>query len=199
LQPQFRTVLVKPESVYLTPMHDARAIANLILDEGQRTGRPVSNIALQKLLYFAHGLYLVEHKQPLVSGFFEAWTYGPVHPTVFHSFKSAVNQPITFRATAVEPLTGRSRPLPTPIDPEVVSVVARVIASYGRLTAGRLIDVSHAKGAPWDHVVENAKGSVGLGLRITNDVILERFKFHKVSVAEVPHVGEPGDDSPILA
>jgi len=30
-------------------------------------------------------------------------------------------------------------------------------------------------------------------------VILERFKFHKVSVAEAPLAGEPGDDSPILA
>ena len=43
-------------------MHDPRAVANLILDEGQRLNRPVSNVALQKLLYFAHGLHLVQRK-----------------------------------------------------------------------------------------------------------------------------------------
>jgi uncharacterized phage-associated protein len=196
---RLRAVRVKPGIELGSGMHDARAIANLILDEGQRMGHPVSNVALQKLLYFAHGLYLVEQKRPLVSGFFEAWRYGPVHPVVFHCFKSAGDQPIAFRATAIDALTGQPRPLPVPSDSEGLSVVERVVTSYGRLTAGRLIDVSHAKSAPWDFVVENSKGSVSLGLRITNDVILERFKFHKVSVAEVPHVGEPGDDTPLLA
>ena len=52
---------------------NSRAIANLILDEGDRIERPITNLALRKLLYFAHGLFLIERKRPLVSGYFEAW------------------------------------------------------------------------------------------------------------------------------
>jgi uncharacterized phage-associated protein len=180
-------------------MYDPRAIANLILDEGQRSGRPVTNLALQKLLYFAHALYLIERKEPLVSGFFEAWQYGPVHPTVYDCFKSAGDQPVTFRAGAVNVMTGERKELPPPKDPEVVQHIVRVMALYGRLTPGRLVEISHARGAPWDFVVDKARNSVALGLRITDEVMLDRFKFHKVSVAEVPKVGEPGEDTPFVA
>ena len=180
-------------------MYDPRAIANLILVEAKQMGRPVTNLALQKLLYFAHALFLVERKQPLVSGYFEAWQYGPVHPTAYQAFKSAGDLPITFSATAMDVLTGNRKPLPAPNDPEVVEHIHRLMSSYGRLTPGRLVDISHAKNAPWHFVVESAKQTVAIGLRISDDVIRERFKHHKVSVAGAPKVGEPGDDTPILA
>ncbi len=180
-------------------MHDPRAIANMILEEGHRLGRPVSNVALQKLLYFAHGLFLIEHKAPLVDGFFEAWQYGPVHPTVYHCFKSAGDQPISFRAVSVDALTGERKLIPSPSLPEITEVITRVMLQFGRLTPGRLIDLSHAKRAPWHFVVENSRNTMSLGLRIPNDVILERFRFHIVSVSEAPKSGEPGDDYPILA
>lgn len=180
-------------------MYDPRAIANLILDEGSRTGRPVTNLALQKLLYFAHAIFLAERKEPLISGYFEAWQYGPVHPTVYQSFKSAGDQPITFKAKAMNVVTGQQTEIPPLSDRVVILLIQRVMTFYGGLTPGRLVDISHAKDAPWHFVVENAKGVVTLCLRIPNNVIIERFKYHKVSVAEVPKVGEPSDDSPILA
>jgi len=57
---------------------DPRSIANFMLDEADRVGVGITNLALQKLLYFAHGIFLNETKGPLVSGYFEAWQYGPV-------------------------------------------------------------------------------------------------------------------------
>jgi len=60
--------------------YDPRAIANLMLDEADRRGWKITNLALQKLLYFAHGIHLTKTKEPLVSGYFEAWQYGPVQP-----------------------------------------------------------------------------------------------------------------------
>lgn len=177
--------------------HDPRAIANLILCEGERLGRPVTNLALQKLLYFAHAIYLVQTKRPLVSGYFEAWTYGPVHPTVYHAFKAAGDRPITFRAAGKDALTGENRELAVPEDPKVKEHVCAVMAYYGRMTPGRLVDVAHAKGAPWDYIVDKGRTTVVLGLRIPDNVILARFKHHKVSVSGVPNVGEPGDDTPL--
>jgi len=180
-------------------MHDPRAVSNLILEEGQRTERPVTNLALQKLLYFAHALFLVEAKKPLVSGYFEAWQFGPVHPTAYQAFRAAGDKPITFRATSADALTGARHVIPPITDPIIARHIQRIVLSYGGLTPGRLVDISHAKDAPWHFVVETAKQAVSLGLRITDDVILERFKFHKVSVTEAPLVGEPGDDNPLFA
>jgi len=177
--------------------YDPRAIANLILDEGERVGRETTNLALQKLLYFAHAIYLVQHKKPLVSGYFEAWRYGPVHPAVYASFKAAGERPIKARASARNVTTGEAVEIRTPAESEIVEHVRRTMAYYGQLTPGRLVDISHAKGAPWDYVANKARTSVALGLRISDDVILKFFKHHKISVAEVPSAGEPGEDTPL--
>jgi uncharacterized phage-associated protein len=46
--------------------HDGRAVANTILDSAYRLQRPLTHMALQKITYFAHGLYLAAHGASLV-------------------------------------------------------------------------------------------------------------------------------------
>lgn len=176
--------------------YDPRSICNLMLDQADVVGRPISNLALQKLLYFAHARHLVDTKQPLVSGYFEAWQYGPVHPAAYQAFKASKDRPIDFRAHRADPLTGAKTALTAPQDPKVIRLVHWVMANFGTLTPGRLVEVSHAKGAPWQVVVGEARSSMALGLRIPDNLIIERFKFHKVSVGAEPVGGEPGEDAP---
>jgi uncharacterized phage-associated protein len=176
--------------------YDPRAICNLMLDIGEQEGRGVSNLALQKLLYFAHARHLIERRAALVSGYFEAWQFGPVHPTAYNAFKAAGDRAIAFRAAKQDPLTGRTSALVIPGDRDVIHLLKWVMASYGRMTPGRLVDISHAKGAPWDFVVGQARATMAFGLRISDNVILERYKFHKISVGADPLIGEPGEDAP---
>ena len=177
--------------------YDPRAIANLMLEEADRRGRQITNLALQKLLYFAHGIHLTKTKRPLVSGYFEAWQYGPVHPAVYRAFKPSGSTPISTRAVAKDPLTGRTRDLPMPTDLDVIDLVSDVMRSYGHLTPGRLVDLSHAKDSPWSVVVDKARTDVAFGMRIPDDLIIERFRHHKVSVGTAPRAGEPpNDDTP---
>ncbi|ATQ69082.1 MULTISPECIES: type VI toxin-antitoxin system SocA family antitoxin [Methylosinus] len=175
---------------------DPRSVCNLMLDEADRDGTRVTNLALQKLLYFAHARYLIEVRTPLVSGYFEAWQYGPVHPTAYRAFKAAGDRPIDFRAHGQDPLTGQRQQLALPDDTSVYRLIRAVMVSYGRLTPGRLVEISHAKGAPWDYVVGQARDNMAFGLRLSDDVIMERFKHHKVSVGATPLPGEPVEDSP---
>jgi len=175
--------------------YDPRAIANLMLDEGHRHGRATTNLALQKLLYFAHALFLIERKRPLVSGYFEAWEFGPVHPAVYQSFKIARDKPITFRAEKRNFVTGGTEKIAAPTNPDVRQHISRIMAQYGALTPGQLVEISHAKGAPWHFVVDKSRTGLALGLRIGNDIIETRFKFHKVTLsADV--IGEPSEDTP---
>lgn len=176
--------------------YDPRAIANLMLDDADRNEVAVSNLALQKLLYFLHSLFLIETKRPLISGYFEAWQYGPVHPAVYQAFKLAEDQPIHFRATSQDAMTGARTAIPTPESPQIINYVKRIMLSYGRLTPGRLVEISHARNAPWHFVVNTSRTSLVFGLRIPDDVIVSRFKHHKVSVGEAPSSGEPREDTP---
>lgn len=172
---------------------DPRGVCNAMLDAAHG---PVTNLALQKLLYFAHGLYLMETRFPLVSGYFEAWKFGPVHPAAYAAFKAAGDRPIDFRADSIDPLTGARRSLPAINDAAATDVIRRVMASYGRMTPGRLVEISHARGSPWSVVVDTGRSGVSFGMRIPDSVILERFNRHKVSVGEAPAQGEPGEDAP---
>jgi uncharacterized phage-associated protein len=176
--------------------YDPRSICNLILDEADRTKQPITNLALQKLLYFSHGQHLVETKSPLVTGFFEAWQFGPVHPVAYHAFKASGAKPILFRATIQEPFTRAIVPLPECTDGDVKSRIGRIVAMYAGMTPGRLVEISHAKAAPWHFIVDKAASQTILGLRITDDVILARFKFHKVCMGSEPRHGEPSDEVP---
>lgn len=180
----------------MTEVYDPRCIANLMLDESARIGEPLTNLALQKLLYFAHAMFLIEQGRPLLSGYFEAWEYGPVHPAAYQAFKSAGANAIEFRATKLNVVRGTREPLATPAEPEIIRHVARIIQSYGRMTPGRLVDISHAKGAPWHFVVDKGRTSLAFGMRIPDEVIRERFKHHKVSVGSQPSAGEPSEDAP---
>lgn len=179
------------------PPFDPRAVANLMLDEADRVGIRITNLALQKLLYFAHGIFLVETKEPLVSGYFEAWQYGPVHPSAYKAFKSAGSNPIHFRAMSQDLVSGRVTEVPIPDSAVVYRLVAHVLGSYGRLSPGRLVDIAHAKGSPWEHIADKGRTSVAFGLRIPDNVILDRFKYHKVCVGAEPRAGEPREDTPL--
>jgi uncharacterized phage-associated protein len=177
-------------------VYDPRAIANLMLDESERLGRRMSNLALQKLLYFAHAIFLIEQKRPLVSGYFEAWEYGPVHPAAYQAFKVAGAEPIGFRAERLNVVKGTREPIASPSDPAIVEHLGRIVQSYGRMTPGRLVDIAHAKGAPWHFVVDKGRTSLAFGMRIPDDVIRERFKHHKISIGSLPSAGEPSEDTP---
>jgi len=176
---------------------DARSVANLLLDEADRIGIRVSNLVLQKLLYFAHGIFLIATKRPLVSGYFEAWEYGPVHPAVYNAFRESGSGPISSRAKGQNILTGESRSIPNPANPAVRRVVQQVLNSYGNVSPGRLVDIAHAKNAPWEFIVDKSRTAVTFGLQIPDSVIVERFKYHKVSVGDAPLAGEPSEDTPL--
>jgi len=79
-------------------VYDGREIANFILDFCDKKNVRVSNLALQKILYFCHVWSLVKLDRPLIRHQFEAWQFGPVLQYVYREFKDFEKQPITSRA-----------------------------------------------------------------------------------------------------
>lgn len=179
------------------PPYDARSVANLLLDIADARGMSITNLALQKLLYFAHGQFLVTRRAPLVSGYFEAWKHGPVHPLVYDTFKDAKGAPIQKRATGFDFRSKATHALPPPSDPIAREHVERVVMQLGRLSTGRLVDLSHAPRGPWAETVNRAGTSAVLGLQISDKVTAERFRFLMVPLKSEPPGGDPVEDSPL--
>lgn len=181
-------------------MHDPRVVANFVLEARSLIGKETTQIDLQKLLYFSFESYLVQKRQRLVSGYFEAWTYGPVHPDIYQAFKAYRGKPITAYAQKRDVLRGTFSDLPTLSDQEARRHVLETVSRMSVLSTGQLVNLSHAKGGPWHSIVESATNSVALGLRITDDVILSQRPY-SILMREAQSTGDIGvitdDESPL--
>lgn len=129
--------------------YSAKSIANGLLQVAQSRGKNISNMKLQKLLYFAHGFWLANTGQPLIDEAPEAWQYGPVYPSAYHQFKDCGSGAITHPATQVDFQTFSLAPVPLP-DEEVMGFLNAVYETYGSQSAIELSRLSHLPGSPWD-------------------------------------------------
>lgn len=65
----------------------AKSVANYIIAAFQARHDEITNLKLQKLVYYAQAWHLALYEKPLFQEKIEAWVHGPVIPVVFHRFK----------------------------------------------------------------------------------------------------------------
>jgi len=161
---------------------DARTVVNEIMLA--HPGTAMTNLSAQKIIYFLHGEYLLSTGSPLVSGYFEAWEYGPVHPMLYNALRhfgsSAITGPIKRRNIQ----SGTWDEIPEIIDQNVKEFVRSRSAPLLALKVGQLVDLSHAKNSPWD-VASRFGSRRTWGLRLDNEIISRHFRFHKRSVSDL--------------
>ncbi|MEQ1867576.1 MAG: type II toxin-antitoxin system antitoxin SocA domain-containing protein, partial [Micropepsaceae bacterium] len=95
------------------PPYDARQIANLFLDIAESKRVTLTNMAVNKLVFFSHAHYLAVRACALVHNPFEAWDHGPVAPAVYAEFRRFGASPITSRATVLDISSDIRRVAPT--------------------------------------------------------------------------------------
>ncbi len=74
--------------------YDVYKVANTLLTLADKAGEPLSNMKLQKLLYYEQGYFLGYFHRPLFQDKIEAWLYGPVVPCVYDKYKAYGNRQI---------------------------------------------------------------------------------------------------------
>ncbi len=103
-------------------------------DNKEREG--ITNLKLQKILYFAQAYYLAKMNKPLFNDKIEAWEYGPVIPVVYHKYKSYKSSPIF------------SEKDESSISKEDKIIIKKIWDTFGGYSASRLVDIVHAH-TPW--------------------------------------------------
>jgi uncharacterized phage-associated protein len=66
----------------------AREIADYLIWLAHEHGSFISNLKLQKLLYYAQAWHLAVFNRPLFADQLEAWVHGPVVPSIYRRYKS---------------------------------------------------------------------------------------------------------------
>lgn len=102
----------------------------------------ISNLKLQKLLYYAQGFHLALYRVPLFRENIEAWTHGPVVPFVYHRYKEFGRDPITQAdPSAIDRLYAE-------LDPERIDFLDEIYEVFGQFSAWKLRNMTHDE-QPW--------------------------------------------------
>jgi uncharacterized phage-associated protein len=158
--------------------HDARDIANFLLDYAEDKGTSLTIMALLKLIYFAHGWHLARYEQPLVKNAFEAWQYGPVVRAVYESFSESGKKPITIRACKFDPVKAKYSRATYNLTAEERALLQNVFEAYAYFHAFKLSDMTHEENSPWHMIWNNVDSSSRPGMQISNSSIKEHFQRH---------------------
>lgn len=119
-------------------MYKAIDVANTILKIGCEHNISISNMKLQKLLYYAQGWYLALNDDPLFIEDFKRWAFGPVCPSVYNKFKK-------FEANPIPCLSPKGELIE---DEDIKKFLTKIVTSYGKYTAVQLSEISHTE-MPW--------------------------------------------------
>lgn len=151
---------------------DARALANTILDRADQAGHSITNMALQKILYFGHGWYLALHDRPLINLRFEAWDHGPVIPIIYHQFKSFGDRGIAARSTMIDFETGVDRVVSGGVSEAISGHIETIVEFYAPKSGPTLSHLSHEVGGPWHSI---RAGRDRQSLHIPDELIRAHF------------------------
>ncbi|NET56928.1 MAG: SocA family protein [Symploca sp. SIO2E6] len=98
----------------------------------------ISNMKLQKLLYYVQGFHLAIFDSPLFEEAIEAWAHGPVCPPVYRTYKSYGRSHIS------EPKDGN----PDGFSNSQKELLEEVCEVFGQFDASKLRHMSHSD-PPW--------------------------------------------------
>jgi uncharacterized phage-associated protein len=151
------------------PATNANTVADYLVWFGQQHGDPLTNLKLQKLLYYAQGHYMAKRRKVLFGEPLQAWIRGPVVYEVWSKYKNCRWEPITGPQTKPR------------ISPEVEGALGDVIVQYWQFSAYNLERMTHQE-SPWikarDGVAKDTRSSAPIAV----DWIYDHF-------VKIPHHG----------
>jgi uncharacterized phage-associated protein len=115
------------------PQISAFDVANYFLTKAEKDEELLSNLKLQKLVYYAQGLHLALNDMPIFNERIRAWAYGPVIPDLYFDYKD-------YGAGGIP---ADKKFSPKSIDKKIRDFLDEVYQAFGQFSAQRLIQISH--------------------------------------------------------
>ena len=119
----------------------------------------LTNLKVQKLVYYAYGLHLALYEKKLFDDEIEAWDYGPVIPALYHEFKEFNDYPIKLKELFDIDIIGDKK-----------EFLQDVYTKYAKYNARTLCNLTHQKSTPWDVVYHDKSSNY-----IINDELLRVY------------------------
>lgn len=117
----------------------------IIKIKGEGKHVSLTNLKLQKLLYYTQAWHLAFEGKPLFDGKFEAWVHGPVNRTIFNRFKDTKMLYSQIERQDVENQDALTKDV---ISLEQQTHIESVLDEYAQFTGAQLEYMTHTED-PW--------------------------------------------------
>lgn len=116
-------------------------IADYFIALSNDTENLITNLKLQKLVYYVQAWHLAVFKEPIFEDNFEAWVHGPVIPQLYRDYKQFSYNPINEEKEASDVLFAK-------FGSEIQTILSDVTEEYFGRTAYELEQLTHSED-PW--------------------------------------------------
>lgn len=156
--------------------YDALDIAKYIIVKSEKG---ISNLRLQKTMYFLQGEYLAEKGEPLFDDVIEKWRLGPVTPSVYYNYNQFGSNPITEeKELYVTESTVEWKSFDSTKLKDVQSFINKVIEALSEYGDFDLVELTHTH-PMWSNDEEDILSGVR-HLQYKNDEIEKYFKQNSI-------------------
>ncbi|MCJ2077875.1 DUF4065 domain-containing protein [Methylobacterium sp. E-016] len=139
----------------------------------------ITQMKLQKLLFYGHAWHLAVNECPLFSEDFEAWPWGPVQRDIYFQTKDYGKNPISSLLTSFNYSDSSGFDFrvyePKIENQDLKKFINSVWESHKRYTGVQLSNSTHAQGEPWT-IVKDKFGSLDTKPTIPNELIYNVFR-----------------------
>lgn len=128
-------------------------------------GDLISNLKIQKLVYYAQGFSLAINDKPLFEEKIQAWPHGPVVPDLYNKYKEYGNNALPVDNLDID-FSKYSQ--------EEKELLDEVYDMYGQFSAWKLRNMTHEE-MPWKSTFEKGKSNV-ISHKVLKDYFLTQIE-----------------------
>lgn len=156
-------------------MNKVLDVARYIINYSNEHKQMITNLKLQKILYFVQADFLVNRSEPCFEECIEAWDFGPVVPDVYHEYKKYGNRALPYIKEYIDFRENIWDSKVISYDENTICIKDRemineMIDGCSKYTAGELVEITHNQ-SPWIEAYKSGRNNV-----IENDKIRKFFK-----------------------
>lgn len=144
----FRVFKVRKPAIDFTGTYKAMDVAEYIVSKCSREHHQISNLQLQKILYYVQRHFLQNMRRALFFDDIEAWRYGPVVSEVYYRFSGFGVMTIYYSQLNTPPIAN-----------EDLKVIDEIVEEKRTLNPWSMVDDTHMPGKAWDMVYRGGLGN----------------------------------------
>ena len=127
-------------------MYTALDLSKYIVSKCVEDGHPISNLQLQKILYYIQ-VHFLTHNSIAFSDAIEAWQFGPVVPNVYYYYCGYGAMPITFPYRSIT------------IEAPNKKIIDEIVEKKREMDPWELVEETHKKNGAWEKIYKNGEGN----------------------------------------